>query len=139
MRLAYVDTSCLVAVTFDEPGGREIQTLLSRFDRLFSSNLLEAEWRAALVREGVTHADDSYLAGLTWVIPNRSLSPEIERVLGAGYLRGADAWHLACALFLDQTARELAVVTLDGGQRAVAAALGFATRPLKRASRRRRV
>lgn len=129
MKLAYVDTSCLVAVSFDEPDGREIPTLLSRFDRLFSSNLLEAEWRATLLRERVIRSDESLVAALTWVIPNRPLSPEIIRVLNAGYLRGADAWHLACALFLDPAAQELSIVTLDGDQRKVATALGFNTLP----------
>lgn len=131
MKLAYVDTSCLVAVTFDEPGGREIADELSAFDRLFSSNLLEAEWRAALVREQVTPGHDSPLAALTWVIPNRPLSAEIVRVLTAGQLRGADTWHLACALFLDPGARGLSIVTLDRDQRDVATALGFATLPIE--------
>lgn len=139
MRLAYVDTSCLVAVAFNEPEGRGIPALLSRFDRLFSSNLLEAEWRATLVRERVTRGEEPLLAALTWVIPNRPLSPEIERVLEAGYLRGADVWHLACALFLDPAAQELSVVTLDGDQGDVATALGFTTLPPKRARRRRRI
>ena len=41
--------------------------------------------------------------------------------------RGADLWHIACALHLDSTAQELAFVTLDGPQRKVAAAAGFTT------------
>lgn len=138
MKLAYVDTSCLVAVTFEEPQGREIPALLSRFDRLFASNLLEAEWRATLVRERVSQADESLLAALTWVIPNRPLSAEIARVLGAGYLRGADVWHLACALFLDPAGEELSIVTLDRDQREVASALGFTTFPSRAAGRRQR-
>lgn len=27
-----------------------------------------------------------------------SLTSEFNRILGAGYIRGADAWHLACAI-----------------------------------------
>jgi uncharacterized protein with PIN domain len=138
MRLAYFDTSCLVAIAFNETDGREMPKLLSRFDRLFSSNLLEAEWCATLVREHVPLGDDSLLAALTWVIPNRPLSPEIKRVLEVGYLRGADVWHLACALFLDPAARELSFVTLDSSQRAVAGALGFTTLPAQRSGRRPR-
>jgi hypothetical protein len=139
VKLAYVDTSCLVAVSFDEPAGREVPSVLSRFDRLFSSNLLEAEWLATLVRERVTTADASLLAALTWVIPSRPLTPEIGRVLNVGYLRGADAWHLACALFLDPTAQELSVVTLDENQGMVATALGFETPPITRARKSRRI
>ena len=46
MKLAYVDTSCLVAIAFDEPGAGEVARRLARFDRLLSSNLLEAELRS---------------------------------------------------------------------------------------------
>ena len=47
MKLAYVDTSCLVAIAFDEPGGRRLARGLERYDRLFASNLLEAEFLSA--------------------------------------------------------------------------------------------
>ncbi len=45
MRFAYVDTSCLVAIAFDEPGADKVAARLRRFERLFASNLLEAELR----------------------------------------------------------------------------------------------
>ena len=125
MRLAYLDTSCLVALTFGEPSADGIRALLASYDRLLSSNLLEAEWRAALSRERLFGVSDDVLRVVDWVLPNRSLSPEIARVIGAGYLRGADAWHLACALYLDPSAEEMSVLTLDSAQRAVAKALGF--------------
>lgn len=48
MKLAYVDTSCLVAIAVAEPGARKVAGRLGRLDRLFSSNLLEAELRSAL-------------------------------------------------------------------------------------------
>jgi len=85
---------------------------------------LEAELRAALSREGVAD-DGSILGRLSWLLPDRPLSAEIGAVLAAGYLRGADLWHLACALYLSPDPRELAFVTLDQQQGAVAAALGF--------------
>jgi uncharacterized protein with PIN domain len=47
MSLAYVDTSCLVAVVFDEPGAQELAIQLEGYDRLVASNLLEAELRSA--------------------------------------------------------------------------------------------
>ncbi len=40
--------------------------------------------------------------------------------------RGADLWHLACALWIAPDARGLAFVTLDKRQREVARKLGFA-------------
>jgi hypothetical protein len=62
------------------------------------------------------------------VIPDRSLEPEVVRALAAGRLRGADLWHVACALFVagDRTA-DLVFSTADQEQRRVARALGFAT------------
>jgi uncharacterized protein with PIN domain len=127
MKLAYVDTSCVVAITFQEPGADRVRGSLAEFDRLLSSNLLEAEWRASLRGERASAVPEDVLASITWILPNRSLSAELRRVLATGYLRGADAWHLACALFLDPSAAELSVLTLDEAQRAAARDLGFVT------------
>jgi len=122
---AYVDSSCLVAVAFDEPGARKLAARLRRFDRLFSSNLLEAELRSALVREGADGHIEDLLSWLTWVYPNRPLTPEYARITTAGYLRGADLWHLANALFLAPDPTDLSFLTLDGRQGEVARRLGF--------------
>jgi predicted nucleic acid-binding protein len=126
MKAAYVDTSCLVAVAFAEPGGDEVRDRFREFDVLLSANLLEAELQAAFTREDVP-PDGSLLQGLVWILPDRPLSEEIARVLGVGYLRGADAWHLAAALYLAETPDELAFMTLDARQRQIASALGFPT------------
>lgn len=109
-----------------EPAGRRISTVFNRFDRRLSSNLLEAELRSALIREKVAPTPELF-AGIDWVFPDRALSQEFERVAAAGSLRGADLWHVACALYLDPTAAELVFLTLDTRQRDVAAAAGFAT------------
>ncbi len=129
MTAAYVDTSCLVAIAFDEPGARQVARRLARFDRLVSSNLLEAELRSALLREQVAGDGRLLLAGITWVLPNRPLTREIDRITSIGYLKGADLWHLACALFLEPDVGNLAFVTLDRRQGEIAAKLGFAVRP----------
>lgn len=123
---AYVDSSCVVAVTLGESAGRRAAAALRRFDRVLSSNLLEAEVRAALIRERVTAVPEVF-SGIDWVFPERTLTKEFERVAAAGSLRGADLWHVACALYLDPTGSELAFLTLDVRQRAVAAAAGFTT------------
>ncbi|MGQ0550367.1 MAG: PIN domain-containing protein [Armatimonadota bacterium] len=127
MRLAYIDTSCFVAIAFGEPAANRLAARLRRFDRLFSSNLLEAELRSALSREGVKDTGGVMLSWVTWIFPNRQLTPEFDRVVSAGYVRGADLWHLANALFLAPTGKDLIFLTLDQGQREVAAQLGFAT------------
>jgi predicted nucleic acid-binding protein len=112
-------------VAFAEPGSEALAERLERMDHLFASNLLEAELRAALRREGVRD-DETLIASLSWVLPDRPLTAEIEAVLDAGQLRGADAWHLACALYLSPEPRELEFLTLDSRQAAVAVRLGFA-------------
>ena len=128
MAVAYIDSSCVVAVAFGEPGARRVATAARAHTRLLSSNLLEAEVRAALARERAPVGPElNIFNGIAWVHPNRALTGEIQRVLAHGTLRGADLWHVACALFLDPTASELAFLTLDVPQRRVAAMLGFAT------------
>lgn len=126
MKVGYVDTSCLVAIAFGEKGGRGIGRRLQAFDELVSANLLEAELRAAFRREGVEGPSDAG-AAVSWIIPDRPLNAEITQVLAAGYVRGADCWHLATALYLADDPSELTFLTLDDRQREVALALGFTT------------
>jgi uncharacterized protein with PIN domain len=124
MKLAYVDTSCLVAIAFGEAGAAALARRLARFDVLAASDLLEAELRSAFLREGVEPVPE-FLAGLSWVLPDRPLHAEIQRVLAAGYVRGADCWHLATALYLAADPATISFLTLDERQAAIAKALGF--------------
>lgn len=124
MRVAYVDTSVLVGIAFEQPGGAGMAERLEDFSRLLSSNLLEAELRAACAREGFGFSD-RLVANLSWVFPDRSLAPELAAVLIAGYLRGADLWHVASALYVTRAPGDMWFVTLDERQRSVAATLGF--------------
>lgn len=126
MTAAYVDTSCLVAVAFGESGARAMSRRLTGFEALVASNLLEAELRSVFLREKVAFPR-SLLDGVSWLIPDRPLHDEIERVLEAGYTRGADCWHVASALYLAPQPDQLTFLTLDDRQRTVARALGFAT------------
>ncbi len=124
MTIAYVDSSLLVAVALGE---EEHQQHVSRLDgtrRLVSSNLLEAEVRSALTRERIPAAP-KLLGRIQWIFPDRVLTREIERVLGAGRLRGADLWHVATALYLEPSPNELTFLTADMRQREVAVAVGF--------------
>ncbi|HUP49575.1 MAG TPA: PIN domain-containing protein [Thermoanaerobaculia bacterium] len=124
MTAGYVDTSCLVAIAFGERGADRMIGRLVSSDRLLSSNLLEAELRSAVAREGISAGVDDLIGGVTWVFPDRSLTREFDTVLSAGYVRGADLWHLAVALFVDPK-REIAFITLDQRQKRIARALGF--------------
>ena len=126
MTNAYVDTSCVIAAAFGEKEAPAIARRLARFDRVLSSPLLEAELFSALSREG-REVTDTWSAAIEYVIVDRPLSAELTQVLEAGYLRGADCWHLATALYLAPDPSTLAFVTLDAAQRKVARALGFLT------------
>lgn len=123
---AFVDTSCLVALAFGEREARRTAARLRRFERLFASALVEAELLAAFAREHVEAELSAYTGDLALVSPDRPLSAELRQVAGAGYLKGADMWHVACALFLSPAPAELTFLTLDTPQRRVAHSLGFA-------------
>ncbi len=127
MSLAYVDSSCIVAVILGEPDHQAITEALGRFEALFSSALLEAEVRAATAREGFPTVDpDGFPTEIEWVLPGRPLSREIGFALGAGRLRGGDLWHVACALFARESiGAEIAFVSLDASQGRVASKLAF--------------
>ncbi len=124
MNIAYVDTSALVGIAFGERGAGALARRLEKYDELLSSILLEAELRATFAREGAQGAGD-LLSWITWVLPNRPLTREIEAVLDAGYLRGADLWHVACALYVAGRPESLAFVSLDERQQGIAQILGF--------------
>lgn len=127
MKVAFVDTSCLVAIALSERTTTAVQKRLSAFDRLAASPLLEAELRSVLHREGHTAEEriEPWLAALAWATPERTLGPEIHTVLSTGYVRGAGCWHLATALYFSPEPADISFVTLDARQGEVARALGF--------------
>lgn len=121
---AYVDSSCVVAIAFGEPGATALARRLRSYDELVASDLLQAELHSAFAREGVP-PPPALTAALSWIIPDRPLRPEIEKVLAAGYVRGADCWHLATALYVAADPAALSFLTLGAQQGEVARALGF--------------
>lgn len=125
MKPAYIDTSVVLAVALREKGWESVARRLAKHQKLLSSSFLEAELKAAFKREEILWRTD-VTAVIAWVIPDRLLSGEIDRVLEQGYVRGADCWHLATALYLFPEPDSAAFVTLDIPQRRIASALGFA-------------
>lgn len=127
MTTAFVDTSCFVALALRERASDAVRRRLARFDLLAASPLLEAELRAVDRREGleVETPLTSWLGAVRWVVADRTLSQEIDTVLSAGCVRGADCWHLATALYLSPDQSEITFLTLDERQAEVAKALGF--------------
>ena len=118
----------MVAALLQERGGKAVMQVLHRLDAIFSSCLLEAELRSVFRRESLDpQLVEPALAAIRWVMPDRPLRGEIQKTLQSGYLRGADLWHVACALYLARQPEELPFLTLDKDQKAVAARLGFPT------------
>jgi predicted nucleic acid-binding protein len=126
---AYLDTSFFVAILLGEPGAARLQRILAMHDRVLTSDLLVAEALAAAAREGIDiELLRPALSAVTLVLPSRSLEGELRRSLELGRLRGADLWHVACALFVaGSTPGDLAFLSRDAAQRAIARRLGFPT------------
>ena len=128
MKAAYLDTSFLVSIALREAGWQKLRSLLRPIDALFSSELLAAEFLAVARREELPpEKAREALDAIRWVLPDRSLRPELERVIAVDYVRGADLWHLACACYLAPAPHELPFLTRDARQREVAGRLGFPT------------
>ncbi len=127
MRTVYVDTSVLASVVFDERESPGMRHRLQSAQQLVSSNLLEAELRAAVRREGEEPGRElsEILGWIEWILPTRALGAECDEILDHGLLKGADLWHLACALYLRESVPDLAFLSLDRRQVEVARSLGF--------------
>ncbi len=122
--IAYVDSSCLVAIALREPAAQGIKTQLARFTHLVAHPLVEAEVLCACHREDAL-APESDLDRLTWVSAPEAMRATTRRVLAVGCVRGADALHLATALEIAARPRDLTFLTLDTRQRDIAKKLGF--------------
>ncbi len=128
MSTAYVDTSVLIAIETRQPNFDLYDGELARFERLVSSNLLESEYRSVCYRESIVPSD-CRLDKVVWILPTRSLTQELNKVLAVGYLRGADLLHVATAIYANKRSSvELSFLTLDNQQRRVASTIGFDVR-----------
>ena len=63
MSAAYVDTSALLAMEFNEVGGEAIAGRLNSFSSLFSANLMEAELRKCLRESKVKEGSGAVVGG----------------------------------------------------------------------------
>ena len=129
MSAAYVDTSFLLAIVFGESQAAALRRRLLGFERRLAGDLLRAEALSAARREAVRlDSLQPTLAAISLVLPERSLEQEMREALRHGYLRGADLWHVACALYVaGDTRSDLAFLSRDRAQRAVARRLGFSS------------
>lgn len=131
MSSIYLDTSAFLAVFFGEPQSTDVVPILRNVEEILASDLLEAEARAAGARRNRPEEEmDRALAKLSLFQPNRPLTPELKNVLSISpRLRGADLWHLACALYLAGDPSNLPFVTLDEAQAEAASRVGFKVLP----------
>ena len=131
MKTAFLDTSVIASLLFEEAGSTELFGIFSGLESVYASELLEAEIRSAAAREGVDpQIVDTALLKLKWIYPDRNLTQELKQVISTGvYLRGADLWHLACALYLAGDPPVIPFMTLDKAQARAAIRLGFNVLP----------
>ncbi len=116
----------MISIALGEPYHRKLSSRLSRLEGLFSSNLLEADLRAAVAMEGEKAGGvKDIVVWMNWVHPYRPLTPEFQRVLEVGLLKGSDLWHVACALFRRRKFPDIRFITTDGRQGEIARSLGF--------------
>lgn len=128
MKFAYVDSSVLVGMLFEEKNAPKWRRFLDEMDEVASSSLIEAELFSAAVREKIVLSlATNFLESVSLIHPDRPLREEYGKIFALGHVRGADAYHLACALFLDPTAKSLAFLTADIQQAEIAKRLGFDT------------
>lgn len=126
MNAIYIDTSVLVAMFFEN--SEQYSQFLEDAEEIVSSSLLEAEFLSVIHREKANVSEGlRFLKQISLVVPDRSISKELELIFSKAYVRGADAFHLACALYLDPKANELRFLTADKQQEKAAKALGFTT------------
>lgn len=126
MKGLYLDSSVVVALLLKEPGSRRFVHVLEGAIDVFSASLLEAEVSATAVREKIPLETARPFIDLTsLVLPDRNLRGEYDRIFKAGFCRGADACHIATALYLDPPARNLTFVTADKNQARIAKVVGF--------------
>jgi predicted nucleic acid-binding protein len=123
--MIYVDSSAITSILLSQSAYPNLQSRLMR-GGLFSSLLLEAEVFSALRRESLSFEEfDQFRELILWIKPTRPLQPEITEVLRRAYLRGADAFHLASAIYAFKNRQDVEFCSLDKSQRSAAETCGF--------------
>ena len=123
---AYVDSSVILTILFQESGWTRWKKIFSSFEDCLSSSLTEAEVLATALRENLDlHLAGKALQTVSLIFPERSLQKECLQILKNGYCHGADLWHVANALYLDPQASHLVFISADDRQRQIAHLAGF--------------
>ena len=128
MNVIYCDSSAIVCLLLEEEAHATYRQHLKKADEIISANLIEAEILAVATREKINLSQAAlFIEPISMITPDRSLALEYQQIFKIDYCRGADAYHLACALYLDPHGRELLFLTADQRQKKIAHKLGFQT------------
>lgn len=127
MKIGYIDTSVLVAMAFDDAGGSFIGRFVSSFERLYSSNLLEAEFFSAAAKENCLKDATAFIKPIRFIYPDSNLTRFHQRVLEMGQIEGSALHHLSCALYLFQRPEDVFFLSLHPVQATLASRMGFQT------------
>lgn len=124
---AYLDSSFFLGIILTERSAEKYQRLLHSFQIVTASTLLESEVLATLKREGLDSERASPLFdAIHWLTSSERLTRYLTIILETGYLRGADAHHLASALWYAQDrVAQCHFLTTDKDQASIAKKLGF--------------
>lgn len=128
--IAYLDSSYILGILFREERYNAHQKRIKSLNHAVTSLFSQAEIMSSLKREAIEF--DSFIQmadAIDWLLLGDRLDEELARVFAHGYLRGADAFHLATALWFvgDADTKDCAFLTLDKKQETVAKSLGFST------------
>lgn len=125
MSWAYIDSSVLIATLLEDHPKPQLDKFWGSAEWFISSYLLQAEVFSAVKREKA----DMQLAALEikkiGFVRTDSLAEELMEIFKAGYVRGADAFHLATALWIRGKHKDLKFITLDEKQKEIARYLDF--------------
>lgn len=128
MKKIYTDSSLLVSLLLGEPKSSAIQKWLLSFETMMSCHLLEAELFAVCAREQIDHDTLTMtLEHVSLYTPNLSLAKQYQTLFLKGYCRGPDAYHIACALYVDDQSGNIIFATADQHQGEIAKKVGLET------------
>ena len=124
--IAYIDTSVFINVLLSQQGYKYFHTIMKRCKKLLSSPLIEAEVLTTCQRENFDQKQAiEALKEITLCFVEKSLIEKYEMILKECNLKGADAYHLATALYLDPSREFLHFLTDDLKQKEAAKKKGF--------------
>jgi predicted nucleic acid-binding protein len=121
----YIDASAIAGLLMGEPSAQALLAKVDANSLRYSSPLLEAEVLSVAKRENIGFESVAEFLDRIVYVQTQSLRTQLEEVLEVGYLREADAYHLATAVFLDSKRDNLVFVSLDQNQKKLAGRMGF--------------